>query len=111
MDKSKLDWAYVRAMRFENPIIAVCQVQATETTKAYIQTLVSFQSTGAPNIQGVNNLPSCSLYVTAKSRGQCRNKRTWGVKQNEGWGTYLGLYWAIDAMDHLIKQVKVRYIT
>ena len=100
-----------RAMRFENPIVAISHVEATETSKAYTRTLVSFQSTGATNIQGVNNLPSCSLYVTTKTRGQGSNKRTWGIEQNEGRGAYLGLYWAIDSLDHMIKIEMIRYIT
>jgi hypothetical protein len=56
-----------KAMRFEMPIVAIKQVPAPvddESAKAYTRTMVSFQSTGATNICGVNNLPSVSLYVS-----------------------------------------------
>jgi len=75
-----------RAMRFENPIVAVKQVAATPTanegttTKLCTKTLVSFQSTGATNIISVNNLPSASFYATVKSRGKKPNKRYWGIE-------------------------------
>jgi hypothetical protein len=54
-----------KAMRFEMPIVAIKQVPVPaddESAKAYTRTMVSFQSTGATNICGVNNLPSVSLY-------------------------------------------------
>ena len=51
-------------------IVAVRQVPAREkngkATKPYTKTMVSFQSTGATNISGVNNLPLADLYVTVK---------------------------------------------
>jgi len=66
-----------KAMRFMQPIVAIKQVGETTPTapvtagvaptKAYTKTLVSFQSTGATNISGVNNLPSAGLYVSVKS--------------------------------------------
>ena len=60
-----------KAMCFKKPIVVVKQVPAGElggvATKPYTKTLVSFQSTGATNISGVNNLPSANLYVTVKS--------------------------------------------
>lgn len=62
-----------KVMWFEKPTIAIKQVQAREnaggegTNKPYTKTLVSFQSTRAANICGVNNIPpSCDLYVSAK---------------------------------------------
>ena len=70
-----------RAMRFDNPIVAIKQVPAVEDedgsikAKACTRTLVSFQSTGPTNICGVNNLPSVSLYVSKRVRGKRgRNK-------------------------------------
>ena len=50
----------------KNPIVVVRQVPATEDKKAYTKTHVSFQSMGATNISGVNNLPSAGLYVTKR---------------------------------------------
>ena len=47
-----------KAMRYENPICAVQKVEASGDAKAYTKTIVSFQSTGATNIAGVNNLQS-----------------------------------------------------
>jgi hypothetical protein len=87
-----------KAMRFEKPIVAIKQVQAREnaggegTTKPYTKTMVSFQSTGATNICGVNNLPSVDLYVTVKGRGKGPARRFWGIEQNEARATYLGHY-------------------
>ena len=67
-----------KAMWFEKLIIAVMQVPAGKkdgkATKPYTKTLVSFQSTGATNISGMNNVPLAKLYVTVKSRG---TKPTW----------------------------------
>ena len=100
-----------KAARYENPIVAISQVESTETSKAYTKTLVSFQSTGATNICGVNNLPSCRLYVSTKSRGSGLTKRTWGIEQNEGRQIYLGNYYAVDNVDHMVQIAMIRYIT
>ena len=100
-----------KVMRYENPIVAIKQVTATETTKPYTKTHVSFQSTGSTNIRGVNNLPSCGLYVTPKSRGQGCNKRTWRIEQNEGRQTYLSTYYGVDNVDHMISIAGIRYTT
>ncbi len=66
-----------KAMRFEKPIVAVKQVPAGNdggvATKPYTKTLVSFQSTSATNISGVNNLPSANLFVTVKLQGKTPN--------------------------------------
>jgi hypothetical protein len=60
-----------KAMQFEKPNIVVKQVLAGElggvVMKPYAKTLVLFQSTGATNISGVNNLLLANLYVTVKS--------------------------------------------
>mmetsp|Transcript_19746 Transcript_19746/g.42879 ORF Transcript_19746/g.42879 Transcript_19746/m.42879 type:complete len:324 (+) Transcript_19746:1794-2765(+) len=98
-------------MRYENPIVAIQQVPATDVTNAYTKTHVSFQSTGCTNISGVNNLPSAGFYVTIKSRGRGKNKRSWGIEQNEGRATYLSQYYAVDNVDHMISIAMVRYIT
>ena len=106
-----------KVARYEPPIVAIKQVEALPptddgtATKAYTQTIVSFQSTGATNISGVNNLPSCQLYVTTKSRGSGDEKRVWGIEQNEGRQTYLSLYYGVDNVDHMIKLAKIKYIT
>ncbi len=62
-----------KAMRYENPIVAVRQVEATNEDMAYTENIVSFQSTGPKNISGVNNLPSLQLYVTDRERERERS--------------------------------------
>ena len=57
-----------KAMRYENPIVAVRQVEVTNESMAYTENIVSFQSTGPTNISGVNNLPSLQLYVAKRER-------------------------------------------
>ena len=106
-----------RAMRFDNPIVAIKQVPAVEDedgsikAKACTRTLVSFQSTGPTNICGVNNLPSVSLYVSKRVRGKGAATRMWGIEQNEARATYLGHYYGVDNVDHMIKNAKIRYTT
>jgi hypothetical protein len=73
--------------------------------------LVSFQSTGATNISGVNNLPSANLYVTIKSLGKTPNHCYWGIEQNEARATYLGHYYGVDNVNHMIKNATIRYTT
>jgi len=101
----------VKVMKYQQPICCIKQIPATESTKAYTKTLVSFQSTGSTNIAGVNNLPSLSLYVMEKSRGRGGAKRKWGVEMNEAREIYLTHYSGIDAADHMIKNAGIRYIT
>ncbi len=104
-----------KAMCFKKPIVVVKQVPAGElggvATKPYTKTLVSFQSTGVTNISGVNNLPLENLYVTVKSRGKTPNRRYWGIEQNKKRATYLGHYYGVDNVDHMIKNAKIRYTT
>ena len=102
-----------KAMRFENPIVAIQQRPATNTSLAYTKTFVSFQSTGGTNIIGVNNLPSVQLYVSTKYRGNKKKgtKRKWGIEQNEARETYLTHYYGLDNADHMVKNTGNRYIT
>ncbi len=104
-----------KAMRFEKPIVAVTQVPAGKkdgkATKPYTKALVSFQSTGATNISGMNNLPLANLYVTVKSRGKKPNRRHWGIEQNKAQQTYLGHYYGVDNVNHMVKNAKIRYTT
>ena len=100
-----------KAHRYENPILAVKHFEATPTTKAYTRCIVSFQSTGATNIEMTNSLPSLTLYVKTKSRGKGANKRDWGIEMNEGRDTYLGFYYGIDNIDHMLKNAGVKFIS
>ena len=45
-----------KAMRYENPIVAVRQVEATNKSMTYMENIVSFQSTGPTNISGEHSL-------------------------------------------------------
>jgi hypothetical protein len=63
------------------------------------------------NIIGVNNLPSASLYATVKSRGKKPNKKYWGIEQNEERAVYLGHYYGVDNVNHMIKNAKICYTT
>ncbi len=63
-----------KAMRYENPIVAVRQVEVTNESMAYTENIVSFQSTGPTNISGVNNLPSLQLYVAKRERERGADK-------------------------------------
>jgi hypothetical protein len=89
-----------KCMRFANPIVAIKQVDETTESKAYQRTLVSFQSTGATNISGVNNLTSVKLSVSKRERGIGDTKRTWGIEWNEARALYLKTYWAVNNVDH-----------
>ncbi len=85
-----------KAMHFAMPIVATKQQPAVEESKAYTETLVSFQSTGVTNICGVNNLPSMTNYVSKKVRGKGKTKRVWGIEQNKARETYLHHYYGIE---------------
>ena len=103
--------ARAKSMRFGNPIVAISKVPATESTKAYTKTLVSFQSTGPTNICGVNNLRTCRLSAETRTRGIGLNKRSWGIEMNEARATYLNHYYAVDNVDHMIKNAHVKFIS
>jgi hypothetical protein len=110
-DKVPPGCAKAKAMRYVMPIVAIKQCPAGIESKAFTQTLVSFQSTGATNICGVNNLPSVTNYVSKKVRGKGNQKRVWGIEQNEARETYLRHYYGIDNLDHMIKNASNRYLT
>lgn len=97
-DKVSVDQR-TKVMRFGNPIFARKQVKGTKNN--YTKTFASFQSTGATNISGVNNVPSLQLCGVTKSRGQGLEKRQWAIEWNEARGTYLATYWAVDSLDHI----------
>lgn len=100
-----------KAMRYQKPILARKQVPANGVKKAYTRTLVSFQSTGATNISGVNNLPSLSLYVQPRSRGRGNDKRWWAIEMNEARALYLAFYFGVDNIDHMISNSGIRFIS
>ena len=67
-----------KAVHFAMPIVAIKQQPAVEESKAYTKTLVSFLSTGAANICGVNNHPLVTNYVSKKVRGKRKTKTCLG---------------------------------
>ena len=67
-EKIKAGDEMAKAMQYENPIVAVRQVEATTEEMVYMENIVSFKSTGPMNISGVNNLPSLQLYVKQRER-------------------------------------------
>jgi hypothetical protein len=100
-----------KAMSYENPIVAVRQVEAKNEEMAYTENIVSFQSTGRTNISGVNNLPSLQLFVKQRERGRGADKRVWAIEQNEAHETYLNHYYGMDVANHMIKNTANKYIT
>ena len=72
---------------------------------------VSFQSTGATNIAGVNNLSSLTLYVQPKYRLSKKNKFAWATEQNEARAIYLNHNHSVDNMDHMIKTTGNNFIS
>ena len=100
-----------RVARFEQPILAIKKVVCEAPLKSYTRTVVSFQSTGATNLTGVNNLPSLTLYVQPKYRGAKNTKLAWAVEQNEARDIYLNHYHGVDSADHMIKNTGNRFIS
>ncbi len=52
-----------KVARFKQPIFEVKRVEKDNDKEAYTKTFVSFHSTGATTISGVNNLLSLTLYA------------------------------------------------
>ena len=89
---------WTRVAWFKQPIFAIKWVEKDDEKKmkAYTKTFLSFQSTSATNISGVNNLLSLMLYVQPKFRGTKKNKFAWATEQNEGREIYLNHYHEVD---------------
>ena len=110
-EKVKLGDKMAKAMRYENPIVAVTQVEAANESMAYTENIVSFQSTGPINISDVNNLPSLQLYMTKRERGRGADKRVLGIEQNEAHETYFNHYYGMDGANHMTKNTANKYTT
>jgi hypothetical protein len=110
-DKKVASCPKAKAMRFAMPIVAIKQQPAVEESKAYTKTLVSFQSTGATNICGVNNLPLVTNYASKEVRGKGKTKCVWRIEQKEARETHFCHYYGIDNLDHMIKNTSNWYIT
>jgi hypothetical protein len=102
-----------KAARYVHPIVAVKSVPAdpSKGTEAYEVVHTSFQSTSSCNITTVNALNACKLSVRTKYRGKSADghKRSWGIEMNEARLLYLGSYFRIDTIDHLIKNCHMFY--
>ena len=102
-----------KAARFNKPINAVKRQFSlnNEGQKAEIYECVhvSFQSTSSCNISTVNALNACTLSCRRKERGRGANKRHWAIEMNNARNLYLGTYFRIDVIDHLIKNAKLFY--
>ena len=51
------------------------------------------------------------IQLSVKGRGKGPNRRLWGIEQNEARSTYLGHYYGVDNVDHMVKNAKIRYTT
>jgi hypothetical protein len=100
-----------RVAWFEQPIFAVKRVEKDNDKKAYTKTFVSFQSTSATNISGVNNLLSLKLYIQPKFRGAKKNTFAWATEQNEGREIYPSHYHGVDSMDHMVNTTGNRFVS
>jgi hypothetical protein len=112
--KDKTDsCARSKAARYVDPVVAVKLVPAdpSKGAEAYEVVHTSFQSTSSCNITSVNALNACKLSVRTKHRGKEKDghKRTWGIEMNEARQLYLGSYFRIDTIDHLIKNCHMFY--
>ena len=75
------------------------------------RTHVTFQSTSSCNIGGVNVGGKVKYFTTPKSRGRGNKKRTWEIENNTYRQRYLGTYWTVDRLDHLVKQLNLFYVS
>jgi hypothetical protein len=89
-----------KAARFFNPINAVKKVPQVEDKKGYQRVHTSFQSTSSCNI---------STVIRRRERGRGNNKRYWGIEMNDAMTLYLGSYYRIDCIDHLIQNARIFY--
>jgi hypothetical protein len=77
--------------------------------KGYQRVHTSFQSTSSCNISTVNALSSCNMSIRRRERGRGDNKRHWGIEMNHARSLYLGSYFRIDCIDHLIQNARIFY--
>ncbi len=50
-------------------------------------------------------------FLTKHGSGQDKEKRVWAIKNNHPWQLYLSTYWAIDAVDHLLKHCYIYFLS
>jgi hypothetical protein len=100
-----------KSARYIHPVVAVKLVPYDPVTGslAYERVHTSFQSTSLCNISTVNALNDGTLSVRTKFRGKASKRQTWAIKMNEASQQYLGIYFRIDKIDHLIKNCNMIY--
>jgi hypothetical protein len=86
-------------------------VSAVEDKKGYQHLHTSsFQSTSSCNIFTVSALNLCKMSVQRRGWGWGNNKQYWGIKwMKHGPCLYLGLFFWIDFIDHLIQNARIFY--
>ena len=87
------------------------KIDAVNGKSGYERVHVSFQLTSSCNIATVNSLNCCKNFHQKKERGRGENKRAWVIEMNESRALYLGTYFKIDTIDHLIKNASMFYRT
>ena len=107
MHKKKTDVATVRTKvaRFIEPVILVKQQENYEIV------LTSFQSTSSCNIMTVNAFDENHNFIEARSRGRGNHRRMYCIENNTARRLYLKTYSRIDSIDHLLKNMKLKYTT
>jgi hypothetical protein len=98
-----------KAARFFHPINVVKTFPAVGDQKAYRRVHTSFQSTSSCNLSTVNAMTTCSMSIRRRERGRGENKRYWGIEMNHARTLYLGSYFRIDCIDHLIQNAQMFY--
>ena len=111
MHKGKVDPHDRRAKvaRMLEPITMVKECK--DGDEAYTKVHVTFQSTGATNLQCVNSLNRNKRFVKKKERGQSPHKRKWVIEMNDARQLYLSSYGRIDTIDAQIRRCNLNYVS
>jgi hypothetical protein len=94
-DKVVAGYPKAKVIHYAMPIVVIDQQPAMVESEAYTKTLVMFQSTGATNICGVDNLPLVTNCISKKVRDKRKTIPVWGIEQNKVRGMYLCNFMAL----------------
>ncbi len=100
----------MNAVQYLNPIIAVKKVPLTQTVWGYTHILKSSQSTRTANITCVNELVNNYQFFNKCEQGQEKERWVWAIASNQPHQLYLITYWAIDAVDHVLKHCQMFFL-
>ena len=75
----------------------------------YERVHTTLRSKSSSNIQTVNMMNQCSYYNIMKYRGAVDNKRVWNIEANEFRDLYLGIFYKVDCIYHLIHKCHISY--